>query len=193
MPDPDDPWPPPLPVETTPAWFQWLHAANAQEKAQFVAALDRAERQRWAHLWPVWARAAQLPPEGRWNVWLILAGRGFGKTRAGAEWVQAIAAADGSARIALVAANLGEARAVLVEGESGLRRVAPPGQTPLYESSLRRLTWPSGAQATLYSAAEPDSLRGPQHSHACRAGPEGGVRQPVARRARRPSARRGRG
>ncbi|MBC2670516.1 DNA-packaging protein [Novosphingobium piscinae] len=128
--------------------------------------LDQRERKRWRHLWPLWARSAQCPPPGDWQTWLILAGRGFGKTRAGAEWVQAVAAHDGAARIALVAASLGEARAIMVEGESGLRRIAPPGQQPHYESSLRRLTWPSGAQATLYSAAEPDSLRGPEASHA---------------------------
>ncbi|WP_298198813.1 terminase family protein [Novosphingobium sp.] len=128
--------------------------------------MDRAERNRWRRTWPVWARRAQLPPEGDWLRWLILAGRGFGKTRAGAEWVQAIATADGAARIALIGASLGEARAIMVEGESGLRRIAPPGQEPHYESSLRRLTWPGGAQATLFSAGEPESLRGPQHSHA---------------------------
>ena len=155
-----------LPEAATPEWFQWLHRAKDEEKAAMVAAMDRQERNRWRHTWPVWARQAQCPPEGVWQVWMILAGRGFGKTRAGAEWVQAIAARDGAAQIALVAASLGEARAIMVEGESGLRRIAPPDQQPQFESSLRRLTWPSGAQATLYSAAEPDSLRGPQHSHA---------------------------
>lgn len=155
-----------LPEAATPEWFQWLHGADDAEKAAFVASMDGAERARWRHIWPVWARRAQLPPEGAWQVWLILAGRGFGKTRAGAEWVQDIARQDGEARIALVAASLAEARAVMVEGESGLRRIAPEGQRPQFESSLRRLTWPSGAQAMLFSAAEPDSLRGPQHSHA---------------------------
>lgn len=174
-----------LPEAETPRWFQDLHRANDAEKARFVATLDRHERQRWRHLWALWARQAQLPPPGLWQVWLILAGRGFGKTRAGAEWVQALAARDGSARIALIAASLGEARAIMVEGDSGLLRTAPPAQQPLYESSLRRLTWPGGAQATLYSAAEPDSLRGPQHSHARRADAKGSLRQSGARRDRR--------
>ena len=154
-----------LPEAATPAWFQWLHRARDDEKAALIAAMDQRERRRWRHTWTVWARQAQLPPAGAWQTWLVLAGRGFGKTRAGAEWVQAVAARDGTARIALVAASLAEARAIMVEGESGLRRIAAPGQEPLYESSLRRLTWPSGAQATLYSAAEPEALRGPQHSH----------------------------
>lgn len=155
-----------LPESETPRWFRDLHHASDAEKTELVSALDPHERQRWRHTWALWARPAQLAPPEPWQVWLILAGRGFGKTRAGAEWVQSVAARDGAARIALVAASLGEARSIMVEGDSGLLRVAPPAQAPLYESSLRRLTWPGGAQAMLYSAAEPDSLRGPQHSHA---------------------------
>src|SRR3546814_2773188 len=95
----------------------------------------------------------------------MMAGRGFGKTRAGAEWVRSIAESDGSARIALVGATLHEARSVMVEGESGLLAIAAQGERPVYAPSLRRLVWRSGAQAMLYGAAEPESLRGPQHSH----------------------------
>ena len=95
-----------------------------------------------------------------------MAGRGFGKTRAGAEWVRANAEADPAARIALVGASLPEARAVMVEGESGLLATAPTRRRPLFEPSLRRVTWPNGAQAHLFSAQEPETLRGPQHSHA---------------------------
>ncbi len=107
-----------------------------------------------------------------WTTWLVLAGRGFGKTRAGAEWVRTTCQSQPEARFALVGASLGEVRAVMVEGESGILAACPPGQVPQFEPSLRRLTWGNGAQATLYSAAEPESLRGPQHSHACRAGTE---------------------
>ena len=116
--------------------------------------------------WAWWRRADQQPPAGDWHVWMLLAGRGFGKTRTGAEWVRAFAEATPGARIALVAASLHEARQVMVEGESGLLAIAPEAQRPDYESSLRRLTWPNGAVATLYSAAEPDSLRGPEHQAA---------------------------
>jgi phage terminase large subunit-like protein len=116
--------------------------------------------------WSWWRRADQCAPAGDWHVWLLLAGRGFGKTRTGAEWVRAFAEATPGARIALVAASLHEARQVMVEGESGLLAIAPDARRPDYESSLRRLTWPNGAVATLYSAAEPDSLRGPEHEAA---------------------------
>jgi phage terminase large subunit-like protein len=124
---------------------------------------DAAFFRTFAHDWSQWARAGQLPPEGDWRIWLILAGRGFGKTRAGAEWVRAQAEADGSLRIALVAATLAEARAVMVEGDSGLMAIAPPDSRPKFEASLRRLTWPNGAVAHLFAASEPEALRGPQH------------------------------
>ncbi|MEW4449678.1 terminase family protein [Qipengyuania sp. JC766] len=116
--------------------------------------------------WEGWARDAQLPPAEAWRTWLICAGRGFGKTRAGAEWVRDVARNDPAARIALVGASLNEARAIMVEGESGVLAAAPGALAPVFEPSLRRLTWENGAIATLYSAAEPESLRGPQHSHA---------------------------
>ncbi len=117
-------------------------------------------------VWPLWNRVSQQPPEDvDWRTWLILAGRGFGKTRAGAEWVRMIAESDPMARIALVGATMAEARAVMVEGDSGLLAVAQELR-PRYEPSLGRLIWPGGAMAWLYSAAEPEHLRGPQHSHA---------------------------
>src|SRR3546814_5240068 len=113
--------------------------------------------------WRFWARPEQQPPEGDWRTWLILAGRGFGKTRTGAEWVRAAAEADGELRIALIGATGNDARAVMVEGESGLLAIAPPGLQPVWEPSRRRVSWKSGAQACLYSAEEPGQLRGPQH------------------------------
>ncbi len=116
--------------------------------------------------WSWWRRADQCPPAGDWHVWMLLAGRGFGKTRTGAEWVRNYAEAHPGARIALVAASLHEARQVMVEGESGVLAIAPDAARPEYESSLRRLSWANGTVATLYSAAEPDSLRGPEHSAA---------------------------
>jgi phage terminase large subunit-like protein len=117
--------------------------------------------------WPAVARPNQLPPLGDWwQIWLLLAGRGFGKTRTLAEWVCDQAASGQASRIALVAATAADARDVLVEGESGILAVAPPGCRPIYEPSKRRLTWPNGAIATTFSAEEPDRLRGPQHDAA---------------------------
>ena len=127
--------------------------------------IDAAQAQAFLDNWENWARPEQLPPMGDWLVWLIMAGRGFGKTRAGAEWVHMAARNAPEARIALVGASQGEVRSVMIEGESGLLATARRDERILWEPSLRRLRWPSGAQAIAYSAAEPEALRGPQHSH----------------------------
>lgn len=116
--------------------------------------------------WPLWARREQLAPEGDWTVWMLMAGRGFGKTRSGAEWVRSLIEAGTHSRIALIGATSADARDVMVEGESGLLAISPPWNKPLYEPSKRRLTWPGGQIATLYSAEEPERLRGPQHDAA---------------------------
>jgi len=130
---------------------------------ELVAALSPAEARLLLYDWPFWARPSQLPPEGDWRVWLVLAGRGFGKTRTGAEHIRARATARTASRFALVAPKAGDARDVMVEGESGILAVSPPWERPRYEPSKRRLTWPNGAVATLFSADEPERLRGPQH------------------------------
>ena len=136
------------------------------DRRKALRELSEPQKEEFAHHWRLWARTDQLPPVGDWRTWLIAAGRGFGKTRAGAEWVRSLAEARPNARIALVGASLDEVRAVMIEGESGLLAISPPGRIPQFEPSLKRLTWPNGAQAAIYSAAEPESLRGPQHSHA---------------------------
>src|SRR6201997_1799723 len=115
--------------------------------------------------WRYRARPEQLPPDGSRRVWLLMAGRGFGKTRCGAEWVRAQVKA-GRRRIALVGPTAADARNVMVEGESGILAISPDPERPLYEPSKRRLTWPNGAIATTYSADEPERLRGPQHDAA---------------------------
>src|SRR6201984_606838 len=116
--------------------------------------------------WPAIARPNQLPPPGDWQVWLLLAGRGFGKTRTLAEWVCQQAASGQASRIALVAATAADARDVLVEGQSGILAGWPPCFRAVYEASKRRLTWPNGAIATTFSAEEPERLRGPLHDAA---------------------------
>lgn len=107
--------------------------------------------------WQSLARPSQIAPPGNWRVWLILAGRGFGKTRAINEW--ALTQARPGTRGAIVGATAADVRDIVIEGESGLHTIMPSLN---YEPSKRRITWPNGAQAALFSADEPDRLRGPQ-------------------------------
>ena len=124
--------------------------------------LDEPEATKLNYAWPLHARESQLPPEGDWDTWLILAGRGFGKTRTGAEWVRAQVESGAAKRIALVARTLPEAQSIMVHGESGIINICPPWDKPIYEPSKRKLTWPNGAFALAFSSHEPDQLRGPQ-------------------------------
>lgn len=133
------------------------------ERAAFLESLSRDELLALEHEWRFWARPNQLAPAGDWTTWLLLAGRGFGKTRSGAEFINEEVSERRARRVALVAATAPDARDVMVEGETGILTISPPWFRPLYEPSKRRLTWPNGARATLYSADEPDRLRGPQH------------------------------
>lgn len=119
-----------------------------------------------SYQWSFWARDNQLPPDGDWRVWLLLAGRGFGKSRTGAEWIRSQVETGRYHRLALVARTAADVRDVMIEGESGILRISPPWFRPKYEPSKRRLTWPNGAVATTYSADEPDNLRGPEHDGA---------------------------
>jgi phage terminase large subunit-like protein len=112
------------------------------------------------HDWRLWARPAQLPPDIAWRVWVLLGGRGAGKTRAAAEWTRAHALARPAARIALLGASHHEVREVMIEGASGI--MALGGPRPDYQVSRRRLVWPNGAQAFAFSAEDPDAIRGPQ-------------------------------
>ena len=109
-----------------------------------------------------WARPKQVAPSWRWSTWLVLAGRGFGKTRTGAEWCREVAESGRCKRLHLVARTAADVRDVLVGGESGILAISPPWFRPRWEPSKRLLTWPNGAIALTYSADEPDQLRGPQ-------------------------------
>lgn len=117
--------------------YEWLLSQTSplREKVRHRLSIkmDQGEKNDFAYLWEYLARPEQLPPPGDWRVWMIMAGRGFGKTRSGAEWVRMIADANPRARIALVSSSLAEARAVMVEGESGLLGICRPGYKPLYE------------------------------------------------------------
>ena len=109
------------------------------------------------------ARASQVPPGWDWDVWMALAGRGWGKTRTGAQW--AIHKARSEERGALIGPTAADTRDILVQGESGILACAPATFRPVYEPSKRRLTYPNGAIQMCYSADEPDRLRGPQHHY----------------------------
>ncbi|HEX6841401.1 MAG TPA: terminase family protein [Stellaceae bacterium] len=145
---------------------QILHALPVRERERMLDGLSDRQIGDLVHDWRFWARPNQLPPDGAWRVWLLLAGRGFGKTRTGTEWVRTQIEEKGARRIALVAPTAADVRDVMIEGESGLLAVASPGLRPDYEPSKRRLTWPNGAVATCFSAEEPNRLRGPQHDAA---------------------------
>lgn len=151
------------------AWCRQFAAWPIETKLAFIASLSDEEAAQLRYTWAAWARdkqLAEIEALGRWAIWLILAGRGFGKTRTGAEQVIAWADEDPHAHIALVARTAADLRDVMVEGESGILACSPPWFLPKYEPSKRRLTWPNGAWATTYSADEPDALRGPQHTKA---------------------------
>lgn len=141
-----------------------------------LASLSEGELAELRWHWDFWARSNQIAPEstpdGRaWNTWLVLAGRGFGKTRMGSEWIRDKACgstplgrpASGWARIALVAETAADARDVMVLGDSGILACHPKDFRPEWSPTNRRLTWPNGVEAWVYNATEPDQLRGPQH------------------------------
>ena len=117
----------------------------------------------WLYDWEgTWARDNQLPPEGDWFVWLVLAGRGFGKTRCGAESMNMLVRKGLARRVALVAPTSADARDTMVEGDSGILACSPPWFMPKYEPSKRRVTWPNGVKGLLFSAEEGERARGPQ-------------------------------
>lgn len=138
-----------------------------------LTCLTPAEKAALYYRWRFFARplvqrddgtyGGQMPPPGDWRWWLLLAGRGYGKTRTAAEFVRAEVEAGRATRIALVGETAADVRDVMVEGESGLLAISPPSLRPEYQPSKRRVVWPNGAIATTYSGDAPDQLRGPQH------------------------------
>lgn len=137
----------------------WISSLPREDRTTILNALSDDE----AHLllggWEFWARDEQRAPPGDWRIWLLMGGRGSGKTRAGAEWIVDGIRNGTMNRVALIAATHHEARSIMIEGQSGLLSVS---EGACYEPSLRRVTWPSGAIAHVLSADEPDSIRGHQ-------------------------------
>lgn len=132
------------------------------ERSRLLAWIPEGRRMQLLSDWRMRARPSQLAPEGDWSVWLILAGRGFGKTRTGAEWVTQQARRLPGARIALVGSTAADVAGVMVGGESGLLSIARADFRPRVVASRRELMWPNGSRALMVSAVEPDRLRGPQ-------------------------------
>ena len=153
-------------TQERPSLLSSFAGLPAEEVRALLLKLTPRQAEELQRDWQLWARPEQLPPSGDWFVWLILAGRGAGKTRTASEWIRRQVEHHGARRVALVARTAADARDVMVEGESGILAVSPSWMRPLYEPSKRRLTWPNGAVGTLYSADEPDLLRGPQHDAA---------------------------
>jgi phage terminase large subunit-like protein len=116
--------------------------------------------------WASIARPEQLPTPGHWLIWIILSGRGWGKTFTGAQTVRGVAESGATSHIALVAATAADCRDVMVEGPSGILSICPNSNRPLYEPSKRRVVWPNGVVATMFSSEEPERLRGPQNGFA---------------------------
>ena len=138
---------------------QVLSGANLAE----LEAVDRAVTPRVPHWRP---HRGQMPPERKWRVWTMLAGRGFGKTRAGAEWVSEMARTFPFCRIALIGATIDEVAQVMVRGRSGLMAVALEHEDLIWRPSAGTVTFASGAQAFAYSGENPEKLRGPEHHFA---------------------------
>jgi phage terminase large subunit-like protein len=143
-----------------------LASLPEEERKRVLASLTEAEAEELLWDWKAWARPNQLPPEGDWLVWLVLAGRGFGKTRTGAEVVRDEVCSGRSGRIALVAETQKDLEEVMVFGESGINSVFPPHQRPRITKKPIRIEFHNGAVATGYNATEPDQLRGPQFDFA---------------------------
>ena len=147
-----------------------IASAPVAEREAFLDSLDEVKGALLAlpYLFEFWAHPHQLPPEGDWRAWVILGGRGAGKTRAGAEWVRSMV--EGSRpkdkglarRVALVGETLDQVREVMIFGDSGIMACSPPDRRPEWLATRRMLRWPNGAEAVACSAHDPESLRGPQ-------------------------------
>lgn len=139
-------------------------ALDPSNWSEFVGELSDREALELYYDWNTFARPNQLiPPDEWWTVWMILAGRGWGKTRCGAEFVRYHVENGLATRIALIAEDAGDARDVMIEGESGILAISHPKCKPVFVPSKRRIEWPNGAIATIYSDNDPETLRGPQH------------------------------
>ncbi len=143
-------------------FFSLTSELDAAEAIELIGSLGNGTALSLRHDWNSWRHEGQVAPDGDWRTWVMMAGRAYGKTRAGAEWVAARARERGDMRIALVGATIEEAAKIMVEGKSGLLAVAGPWIAE-WARHRRLLRFKNGAEATLFSGASPDVLRGPEH------------------------------
>ena len=144
------------------SFAELLASLSNEQRNALLAELSPKEAESLNWNWQFWARPKQIAPSTDWRVWMIRAGRGFGKSRTGAEMVRQRVESGRCRRISLVARTASDIRDVMIEGQSGIMRISPPWNRPKYEPTKRRLTWPNGAVATTFSADQPDALRGPE-------------------------------
>ncbi|WGI20843.1 terminase family protein [Amylibacter sp. IMCC11727] len=148
--------------------IELLGSASEEEVDAFLKSLSDETLQALPYLFEFWALPHQLEPAGDWSTWVILGGRGAGKTRAGAEWVRSKVEGAGPAdagqhkRVALIGETLDQVREVMVFGDSGIIANSPPDRVPEWHAARRALVWPNGAEAWAMSASSPEHLRGPQ-------------------------------
>ena len=151
-------------------FIRWVKAGN--DPWDYVKTLELRDALGHLEWWEFWARDDQLPPDGDWLTWLLLGGRGAGKTRAGAEWVHGLAmgiepfATQATGPIALVGETFADVREVMIEGVSGLLANHPRRHRPNWQPTRRRVEWPNGAVAHAFSSEDPEGLRGPQFAAA---------------------------
>lgn len=146
----------------------WLASGPVEGQERFLASLSGSELAALPYLFEFWAGEHQLPPSGEWRTWVILGGRGAGKTRAGSEWVRHMVEGPGprdpgrARRVALVGETYDQAREVMVFGDSGILACSPPDRRPQWVAGRKQLVWPNGAVAQVMSAHDPEGLRGYQ-------------------------------
>jgi phage terminase large subunit-like protein len=150
-----------LPHSPNQSAASYFRSIPLEERERLFNSLTAREQANLEYDWEFWSRPNQRPPEGDWDIWLLLSGRGFGKTRTGAEYLR-LRQAQGYSRMIMVADDAKDARDIMIEGESGLLSIYPKSECPRYIPSQAKVEWPNGATAILYSASDPDSLRGPQ-------------------------------
>ncbi len=166
LPEEDTPWT--LTGRGLTSGASWIGSADVALQDQFLSELDEGELMALPFLFEFWAMPHQLPPEGSWRSWVIMGGRGAGKTRAGSEWVRSMVEgarpldAGRCRRVALVGETIEQVREVMIFGDSGILACSPADRRPDWEATRKRLVWPNGAVASVHTAHDPEGLRGPQ-------------------------------